>query len=140
MFVFSGSYLIKASARFGLTALLCASLFLVFSTAVSAQDDVLKTDTSLVQLNVGVVDRQGRAIISLSQGDFAIYEDDVKRPIVAFEPTQSPFSLVMLLDMSGSTVNFRQQIQDRKSTRLNSSHGYISYAVFCLKKKKKKNQ
>src|SRR2546422_6369696 len=27
---------------------------------------------------------------------------------------------------------------DRKSTRLNSSHGYISYAVFCLKKKKTK--
>src|SRR2546429_9310630 len=27
-------------------------------------------------------------------------------------------------------------IRDRKSTRLNSSHGYISYAVFCLKKKK----
>src|SRR2546422_6589853 len=27
--------------------------------------------------------------------------------------------------------------QDRKSTRLNSSHGYISYAVFCLKKKNK---
>src|SRR2546429_1734679 len=26
--------------------------------------------------------------------------------------------------------------EDRKSTRLNSSHGYISYAVFCLKKKK----
>src|SRR3989449_3316901 len=30
-------------------------------------------------------------------------------------------------------------IADRKSTRLNSSHGYISYAVFCLKKKKKNN-
>src|SRR5687768_17712099 len=29
---------------------------------------------------------------------------------------------------------------DRKSTRLNSSHGYISYAVFCLKKKKKKQK
>src|SRR2546422_6390308 len=29
---------------------------------------------------------------------------------------------------------------DRKSTRLNSSHGYISYAVFCLKKKKKPTQ
>src|SRR5687768_17846462 len=28
---------------------------------------------------------------------------------------------------------------DRKSTRLNSSHGYISYAVFCLKKKKKED-
>src|SRR2546429_3429691 len=31
------------------------------------------------------------------------------------------------------------RVRDRKSTRLNSSHGYISYAVFCLKKKKKKN-
>src|SRR5207253_10770490 len=30
-------------------------------------------------------------------------------------------------------------VQDRKSTRLNSSHVAISYAVFCLKKKKKKN-
>src|SRR2546422_6353928 len=30
--------------------------------------------------------------------------------------------------------------EDRKSTRLNSSHGYISYAVFCLKKKKSKPQ
>src|SRR2546422_8493608 len=29
---------------------------------------------------------------------------------------------------------------DRKSTRLNSSHGYISYAVFCLKKKKERKQ
>src|SRR6266436_7347086 len=32
------------------------------------------------------------------------------------------------------------EVQDRKSTRLNSSHGYISYAVFCLKKKKKKKK
>src|SRR3989449_426376 len=29
------------------------------------------------------------------------------------------------------------EVEDRKSTRLNSSHGYISYAVFCLEKKKK---
>src|SRR2546422_8544122 len=35
---------------------------------------------------------------------------------------------------------FRDAIKDRKSTRLNSSHGYISYAVFCLKKKKKKSR
>src|SRR5205809_5425708 len=36
-------------------------------------------------------------------------------------------------------VDLRAQpaVEDRKSTRLNSSHGYISYAVFCLKKKKK---
>src|SRR5438309_6117282 len=34
--------------------------------------------------------------------------------------------------------NLIQKAQDRKSTRLNSSHSSISYAVFCLKKKKKK--
>src|SRR2546422_3689143 len=33
----------------------------------------------------------------------------------------------------------RPPLQDRKSTRLNSSHGYISYAVFCLKKKNTTN-
>src|SRR2546429_6520438 len=33
-------------------------------------------------------------------------------------------------------VGAQHLAQDRKSTRLNSSHGYISYAVFCLKKKK----
>src|SRR5437588_982928 len=32
-------------------------------------------------------------------------------------------------------VTFRRQVPDRKSTRLNSSHTVISYAVFCLKKK-----
>src|SRR2546422_7211929 len=32
-----------------------------------------------------------------------------------------------------------RHVGDRKSTRLNSSHGYISYAVFCLKKKKQDN-
>src|SRR2546429_1222028 len=34
----------------------------------------------------------------------------------------------------------RSTCRDRKSTRLNSSHGYISYAVFCLKKKKTDNR
>src|SRR5437899_9795634 len=37
-----------------------------------------------------------------------------------------------------SDVQVRPRLRDRKSTRLNSSHLGISYAVFCLKKKKKK--
>src|SRR5438128_8355672 len=40
-------------------------------------------------------------------------------------------------DGDGAAVHVRL---DRKSTRLNSSHGSISYAVFCLKKKKKTNK
>src|SRR3712207_7679853 len=37
----------------------------------------------------------------------------------------------------GNTEKVLQQSEDRKSTRLNSSHANISYAVFCLKKKKR---
>src|SRR5690554_7110975 len=39
-----------------------------------------------------------------------------------------------------STSHGKYVVKDRKSTRLNSSHVRISYAVFCLKKKKKKNK
>src|SRR2546422_2674603 len=39
---------------------------------------------------------------------------------------------------AAATLDDLAPYADRKSTRLNSSHGYISYAVFCLKKKKKK--
>jgi len=84
---------------------------LMLGSAARAQDDVIKTETSLVQLNVGVVDKQGNSITNLSANDFVIYEDGVRSPIVHFEPTEAPFSLVMLLDTSGSTVTFRQQIQ-----------------------------
>src|SRR5258707_12063196 len=38
------------------------------------------------------------------------------------------------------TASMPLPVRDRKSTRLNSSHANISYAVFCLKKKKKKNK
>src|SRR2546423_11922278 len=97
-------------AKLVVVGLVLAALGFVSAKSVAAQDDVLKTETSLVQLNVGVVDRQGHAVTTLSKNDFVVYEDNVRRPIVAFEPTEAPFSLVMLLDMSGSTVNFRQQI------------------------------
>src|SRR5690606_42052578 len=42
-------------------------------------------------------------------------------------------------DKCGLRVARHRKCRDRKSTRLNSSHVKISYAVFCLKKKKKKN-
>src|SRR2546430_7755247 len=38
------------------------------------------------------------------------------------------------------TIDFSNAVSDRKSTRLNSSHSQISYAVFCLKKKQREKQ
>lgn len=79
--------------------------------AVAQEDDVVKIESNLVQLNVGVVDRKGNSILNLSRDDFAVYEDGVRQQIVNFEPTQAPFSLVLLLDMSGSTSSFRSTLK-----------------------------
>src|SRR5687768_4155385 len=87
-------------------------LFVLFAgLTVKAQDvdDVIRTETSLVQLNIGVVDRQGRPITSLTRNDFVVYEDGVKQSIQHFQPVDAPFSLVLMLDMSGSTVTFRSE-------------------------------
>src|SRR5215212_80859 len=87
------------------------ALFIVAQANAQEVDEIVRTETSLVQLNIGVVDKQGRAITSLTRNDFVVYEDGVKQSIQLFEPVDAPFSLVLLLDMSGSTVNFRQQLK-----------------------------
>jgi Ca-activated chloride channel family protein len=93
--------------------LILTLLAVVSSAPATAQevDDVVRTETSLVQLNIGVVDKQGRPITSLTRNDFVVYEDGVKQSIQHFEPVNAPFSLVLMLDMSGSTLNFRQQLK-----------------------------
>src|SRR5207249_6129555 len=44
----------------------------------------------------------------------------------------------LVTNLVAQAMQYQPTVQDRKSTRLNSSHVSISYAVFCLKKKKKK--
>ena len=84
--------------------------------SVSAQDDdVVKVDSSVVRLNIGVVDGKGRPMTQLVKDNFAVYEDGVKQNILEFEPTVAPFSVVMLLDMSGSTLGFRETIRQSAS-------------------------
>jgi VWFA-related protein len=113
MISFSAAASISKLARRISVILSVAALVIVIPYGIQSQqqDDVITTDTSLVQLNVGVVNQRGEAVTTLTRSDFVVYEDGVRRPIAAFEPTEAPFSLVMMLDMSGSTVNFRQQIQ-----------------------------
>ncbi len=78
-------------------------------------DDPVRVDSSIVRLNIGVVDQRGRPITSLDRSNFTIYEDGVKQEISRFEPTVAPFSVVMILDMSGSTLGFRQVIRQSAS-------------------------
>jgi Ca-activated chloride channel family protein len=114
-FYFLSRFPIGKITHTALSLILSLCAIAALAPAVHAQqedpDDVVRVETNLVQLNVGVVDRQGRAVTNLSRNDFVVYEDDVRQPIVNFEPTATPFSLVLLLDMSGSTLTFRTTLQ-----------------------------
>lgn len=92
--------------------LLLFTILTTLSIDVAAQDDdPIRVDSSIVRLNVGVVDKRGRPITDLVQGSFEIYEDGVKQQISRFEPSAAPFSVVIMLDMSGSTLGFRQVLK-----------------------------
>src|SRR3989449_6122785 len=71
-----------------------------------------------------------RSVIAVHGGEATAEEGCLSIPGVFAPVTRSAWVRVEAHDADGTS--------DRKSTRLNSSHGYISYAVFCLKKKKKK--
>ncbi len=90
---------------------LLSIISLAVAAAVAQDDDPIRVDSSIVRLNVGVVDQRGRPITNLTRADFTVYEDGVKQDISSFEPSTAPFSVVMILDMSGSTLGFRQVIR-----------------------------
>ncbi|HVG32315.1 MAG TPA: VWA domain-containing protein [Pyrinomonadaceae bacterium] len=66
------------------------------------ENDVVKVDTNLVNLNVRVIDRNNRPISNVRQEDFKIYEDGVLQPIGFFSTEEVPISYGMAFDNSGS--------------------------------------
>jgi Ca-activated chloride channel family protein len=76
-----------------------------------SQGDVLRINTNLVAIPLSVVDRQGHPILDLRQKDFHVFEDGIEQNIVHFSSVENPFSVVLLIDTSGSTAPFLQQIK-----------------------------
>ncbi|MEW6129374.1 MAG: VWA domain-containing protein [Acidobacteriota bacterium] len=92
--------------KFNIAILLFAVLF--FASQVQAQDpqdEPIKLKSDLVMVTASVIDRTGRVMKSLKADDFTIYEDGVKQRIEHFASTAEPFTLMLLLDLSGSTQN-----------------------------------
>lgn len=89
-------------------------------TAVKASDgekeDVLRVETSLVNLNVTALpDKPGAIVPPLNKEDFTILENGREQTIDWFAATQVPFDITLLIDISGSTSNKIKLI--RKTTR-----------------------
>lgn len=76
------------------------------------EGDVVRINTSLVTVPVSVYDRQGRFVPDLKREDFHVFEDGVEQPISYFEPTEKPFTVALLLDMSASTRFHLWQIKE----------------------------
>ena len=77
------------------------------SPTIQEEDQVIKVDTELVNLNVRVVDRNGRPINDLRQGDFKVFEENQPQQIEFFSKSEVPTNYTLVVDNSGS---LRQQL------------------------------
>jgi VWFA-related protein len=78
---------------------------------VDREDEPIKLGTTLVQVPVTVSEPGGRYITDLSKEDFSIFEDGKKQRIEFFGSVETPFSVALLLDSSGSTAAQVEQIK-----------------------------
>ncbi|HET6978605.1 MAG TPA: VWA domain-containing protein [Pyrinomonadaceae bacterium] len=84
---------------------LFALLFVNVVAVVAQDDDVIRTNTDLVVLNVTVTDRAGQYVKGLKASDFKVFEDGVEvkpESMAGFSVQESPYAAVVLLDSSGS--------------------------------------
>src|SRR6476660_2762227 len=84
--------------------LLVALLFVTAFTTPAQDDDVIRTNTDNVVLNVTVTDKSGQYVKGLKPSDFKVYEDGVEvkpEKLASFSLQESPYAAVALLDSSG---------------------------------------
>ena len=75
------------------------------------EGDVIRSDTALVIAPVTVMDRSGRYVPQLKRSQFRIFENGVEQKIAYFATTDAPFTVVLLIDTSGSTQMRLEDIQ-----------------------------
>jgi VWFA-related protein len=80
------------------------------------EGDVIRVNTSLVTVPVSVMDRSGRYVPLLRRENFKIFEDGVEQKLAYFATTDSPFTVVLLIDTSGSTQFRLDDIQNAAIT------------------------
>ncbi len=76
------------------------------------EGDVVRVNTTLVTLPVSVTDRDGRYIPNLRKEDFRLWEEGVEQNVAFFSSVDKPFSVVLMIDTSGSTRFRLEEIQD----------------------------
>src|SRR6266478_10102848 len=78
--------------------------------------DVVRVSTSLISVPAVVMDRNGRYIPNLKKEDFRIFEDGVEQSVAYFASVERPFTVALMLDVSGSTQSQLSQIREAANT------------------------
>ena len=78
----------------------------------TVEGDVIRTDTALITVPVSVMDRSGRYVPLLRKEQFRILENGVEQKIAYFATSDSPFTVILLIDTSNSTSMRLDDIQD----------------------------
>src|SRR6185436_7467347 len=80
------------------------------------ESDTVRVSTSLITVPAEVLDRNGRYIGNLQKDDFRIFENGVERQLAYFASVEHPFTVALLLDVSGSTQSQLQAIRTAANT------------------------
>ena len=80
------------------------------------EGSVVRVSTSLITVPAVVMDRNGRYIPNLRKEDFRIYEDGVEQSLAYFASVERPFTVALMLDVSGSTQSQLSQIREAANT------------------------
>ncbi|MGH9932088.1 MAG: VWA domain-containing protein, partial [Pyrinomonadaceae bacterium] len=80
------------------------------------EDDVVRVSTNLITVPAEVLDRNGHNIGNLQKADFRIYENGVEQEVAYFASVEQPFTVALLLDVSGSTQRQLQAIRTAANT------------------------
>jgi Ca-activated chloride channel family protein len=75
------------------------------------ENDVVRVSTNLITVPAEVMDRNGRYIGNLSKDDFRVFENGVEQELAYFASVEQPFTVALLLDVSGSTQSQLQAIR-----------------------------
>lgn len=80
------------------------------------ENDTVRVSTNLITVPTEVLDRNGRYIGNLRKDDFVIYENGVQQDLAYFASIEQPFTVALLLDVSGSTQSQLQAIRTAANT------------------------
>ena len=80
------------------------------------ENDIVRVSTNLITVPAEVLDRNGRYIGNLQKDDFRIYENGVEQQLAYFASVEQPFTVALLLDVSGSTQSQLEAIRTAANT------------------------